>query len=106
MKFQYNEESANEIFVGCSRQRNSWLMLLSKGNFQIISVGQSTVKILLEAHALKNAHPPVWIPLWTPKMPIFQANFPKNQAPNKPLPMYNEKKQSVLPYAEKFRIYY
>ena len=82
-------------------------MLLSKGNFQIISVGQSTVKILLEAHGLRNAHPPVWIPLRTPKMPLFQANFPKNQTPNKRPPMYIEKKQqSVLPYAEKFLIYY
>ena len=30
---------------------------------------KSIVKILLEAHALKEAHPPVW----TPKMPIFQS---------------------------------
>ena len=38
-----------------------------------------TVKSLLEAHALIEAHSPVW----TSKMLIFQANFPKDRASNK-----------------------
>ena len=42
---------------------------------------------LLEAHALIEAHSPVW----TPKMPIFQANFHKNWASNKDPPMNIEK---------------
>ena len=37
------------------------------------------IKSLLEAHALIEAQSPVW----TPKMPIFQANFRKNRASNK-----------------------
>ena len=40
---------------------------------------EGTVKSLLEAHALIEAHSPVW----TPKMPFFEANFPKNQDSNK-----------------------
>ena len=46
-----------------------------------------TVKSLLEAHALIEAHFTVWMP----KMPIFQANFPKNQASNKGPPTNIEK---------------
>ena len=53
-----------------------------------------TIKSLLEAHALIEGHSPVW----TPKMPIFQANFQKNQASNKGQPrnIEEEKKRSYF----------
>ena len=54
-----------------------------------------TVKSLLEAHALIEANSPVW----TPKMLIFQDNFPKNGASNKGPPK-NIKKKLVLRYPE------
>ena len=46
------------------------------------------VKSLLQAHALIEAHSPVW----TPKMMIFEANFPKNGASDKGPPTNIEKK--------------
>ena len=54
---------------------------------KILPVKCDTVKSLLEAHALIEAHSPVW----TPKMPIFQA-FPKNQVSIKGQPTNIEKK--------------
>ena len=44
-------------------------------------------------------------PVWTPNMPIFQANFPKYRASNKGPPM-NIEKNLVLCYAETSRICY
>ena len=60
-----------------------------------------TVKSLLEAHALIEAHSPVW----TLKMPIFQANISKNRASNKGPPTNIERKL-VLSYAETSQMCY
>ena len=38
-----------------------------------VSSNTDTVISLLQTHAQIEAH----FPVWTPKMPIFQANFPK-----------------------------
>ena len=72
---------------------------LDKKHFKIW-LRKYTIKILLEAHALIEAHPSVW----TQKMPIFRPNFPKNQACNKGTPLNIE---NICPtYAEKSRICY
>ena len=52
----------------------------------------NTVKSLLEAHALIEAHSPVWMP----KIPIFQANFSQNRTSNKGPPTNIEKKWSYV----------
>ena len=51
-----------------------------------------TVKPLNQAHALIEAHSQVW----TPKVPIFQANFPKNRASNNGTPMKILKNRSYV----------
>ena len=56
------------------------------------SIFHNTVKTLLLPHALIEALSPVW----TTKMPIFQANFPKNRSSNKTPPMNIEKNRSYL----------
>ena len=63
------------------------LLLLSQEGMLSVT-REHTVKSLLEAHALKEAHSSVW----TPKRRIFQANFPKNRAFNKGPPTNIEKK--------------
>ena len=56
----------------------------------------ATVKSLLEAHALIEAHSPVW----KPKMPNFQANFQKIEPTCNKGPLKDILKKSVLRYAE------
>ena len=62
----------------------------------VIRVTDSTVKSLLDAQALINAHPPIWML----KMAIFWTILEKLQ----PLLNTHWKKKKTLPYAESFQI--